>query len=125
MKINFEEFEVIEPIRRKQNKQVVSVFGDGYFAVNEELVKALKTNHFEIHLDKKDCSRLLLVPNGKIITAMGKNNRIKNYAIAEKLTKKKIKFPVYYIGEWNEENQCWIGELSVTNPNKSGGKIKK
>lgn len=125
MKINFEEFEVIRPMSRRQNRQVVSVFADGGFAVNEELVKAMNTNHFEIYLDKKDCSRLLLVPDGKIITDMGKNNRIKNYAIAERLSKKKIKFPVYYIGEWSEENKCWIGELSITNPNKAGGKIKK
>lgn len=125
MKINFEEFEVIEPIRKKQKKQVISIFENGDFAVNDELVKALKTNRFEIHLYKKDCSMLLLDPNGKIITDMGKNNRIKNYAITEKLIKKKTKFPVYYIGEWSEENKCWVGELSVTNPNKSGGKIKK
>lgn len=44
MKINLEEFEVIEPKRKKQNRQVISVFEDGSFSVNEELVKALKTN---------------------------------------------------------------------------------
>lgn len=125
MKINLEEFEVIEPKRKKQNRQVISVFEDGSFSVNEELVKALKTNKFEIHLHKKDCNMLLLNPNGKIITDMGKNNRIKNYAILERLKRQKVKFPIYYVGEWNEENQCWIGELSVTNPNKAGGKIKK
>ena len=53
MKINFEEFEVIEPIRKKQKKQVISIFENGDFAVNDELVKALKTNRFEIHLYKR------------------------------------------------------------------------
>ncbi|HKM22940.1 MAG TPA: hypothetical protein VJZ01_12975 [Lachnospiraceae bacterium] len=44
MRIDFEEFEVIVPVTRKKGRQVVSVFEDGSFAVNGELVKAMKTN---------------------------------------------------------------------------------
>lgn len=125
MRINLEEFEVIAPIKKKKNKQVVSVFGDGVFAVNKEVIQVMKTNCFEIYLDRKDCSRMLLVPNGEVVTDMGKTYRIKNYGIAERLSKKRIKLPAYYVGSWNEESECWVGELSVLNPNKSGGRIKK
>ncbi len=125
MKIDFDDFEVIIPELRKPMKQVVSVFEDGSLSVNEALVKGLKTNQFEIRLDKKEQSKMLLIPNGKEITDMGKNNRIKNYAIVKRLEKKKIKFPIYYVGDWDEESKCWIGELSLTNPNKSAVKIKK
>lgn len=68
---------------------------------------------------------MLLVTNRKILTDMGKSNRIKNYAISDRLIRKKVKFPAYYVGEWSEENKCWLGELVVSNPNKAGVKIKK
>lgn len=125
MKINFDEFEVIVPVTRKQSKQVVSVFADGSFSVNGELVKVMKTNQFEVYLDKKDYCRMLLVPGGKIITDMGKNNRIKNYAISEKLTQKKVTFPAYYSGRWDDDNKCWIGDLVRSNPNKTRISVKK
>ena len=102
MKINFEEFEVITPKKRKKAAQIVSVYSNGGLTVNEELVKAVKTSAFEIRLDAKDCGRILLIPGGSVITDMGKTHRMKNYAVMEKLAKKKIKFPVYYVGEWNE-----------------------
>lgn len=68
---------------------------------------------------------MLLVTNRKILTDMGKSNRIKNYAISDRLIRKKVKFPAYYVGEWSEENKSWLGELVVSNPNKAGVKIKK
>ena len=87
------------------------------------MAKALKTNRFEIRI-KPDCSRILLIPDGKILIDMGKNNRTKNYAIIEKLTKQKVKFPIYYVG-CLDENQNWIGELVTKNPNKHVGKVMK
>ena len=125
VKINFEEFEVVEPKTWKKDAQIVSIYGNGGMAVNEELIRAVKTNCFEIRLDSRDCGRMLLIPGGSTITNMGKTHRIKNYAVMERLARKKIKFPAYYVGEWSEENQCRIGELSVINPNRSGGRIKK
>ena len=123
MTVNYNEFEVLVPVTRKQSKQVISIFENGDFVINVELAKALKTNRFEIRI-KPDCSRILLIPDGKILIDMGKNNRTKNYAIIEKLTKQKVKFPIYYVG-CLDENQNWIGELVTKNPNKHVGKVMK
>ncbi len=124
MKINLDEFEVVRPIARKQVKQVISISNNGDFAINSELRKAIKTSKFEVHI-KKDCTKILLFPNGKEITDVGKNNRIKNYAVLEKLSSKKIKVPAYYVGNWDDENECWIGELVLSNPNKTNKKVIK
>ena len=55
MKINFDEFEVVKPIARKQVKQVISISNNGDFAINSELRKAIKTSKFEVRI-KKDCT---------------------------------------------------------------------
>lgn len=124
MKINFEEFEVVKQVPRKRTKQVISIFCNGDFAINGELKKILKSTKFEVRI-KRDCSQMLLLPNGKELTDIGKNNRVKNYAVLEKLEARKIKLPAYYVGEWDDENECWIGELVLVNPNKTNKKVVK
>lgn len=124
VRFNLFEFEIVKPAIRKEAKQVISVFDNGDLALNSVLSKILKTNKIEIRI-KKDCSQILLIPDGEILLSMSKNNRIKNYRIYEKLKRKKVKFPVYYVGEWDEENEIWLGELVMTNPNKTVGKVQK
>lgn len=124
MKINFDEFDVVKPIARRQINQVISISGNGDFAINGELRKAIKTSKFEVRM-KKDCSQILLVPNGKEITDVGNSNRIKNYAVLERLVSKKVKVPAYYVGNWDDENECWLGELVLANPNKKNKKVIK
>lgn len=121
---DFSDFEIVRPAMRREAKQVISVFENGDLALNGTLCKILNTNQVEIRI-KKDCSQILLIPEGEVLLEMTKNNRIKNYSICEKLAKKKIKFPVYYVGEWDEENRFWMGELVMTNPNKTSGKLIK
>jgi len=41
------------------------------------------------------------------------------------LSSKKIKLPAYYVGNWDNENECWIGELVLSNPNKTNKKVIK
>jgi len=122
--LDLSEFEIVRPAIRKKAKQVISVFDNGDLALNSVLCKMLKTNKIEIRI-KNDCSQILLIPDGKILLDITKNNRIKNYQIYEKLTRRKVKFPVYYVGEWNDENNIWIGDLVMTNPNKTIGKVEK
>lgn len=124
MKINFDEFDVVKPIARRQINQVISISGNGDFAINGELRKAIKTSKFEVRM-KKDCSQILLVPDGKEITDVGNSNRIKNYAVLERLVSKKVKVPAYYVGNWDDENECWLGELVLANPNKKNKKVIK
>lgn len=52
MKIDFEEFDVVKPIARKQVKQVISISRKGDFAINGELRKAIKTSKFEVRIKK-------------------------------------------------------------------------
>ena len=124
MKINFDEFEIVKPITRKQVKQVLRVSGKGDFSINNELRKAIKTSKFEVRI-KKDCTQILLVPNGEEIIEVGNNNRIKNYAVLEKLVNKKIRMPAYFFGKWEDENECWIGELVLSNPNRTNKRVVK
>ena len=118
------DFEIVKPAFRKEAKQVISVFDNGDLALNASLRKVLKTNQVEIYI-KKDCSQILLIPEGKVLLDIAKNNRIKNYRVYEKLKDKKMKFPVYYVGEWEEEHNAWLGDLVTINPNKTKGKVIK
>lgn len=122
--VDLSDFEVIKPAVRRKTKQIISVFENGDIAFNEELVKQLATKECEIRI-KKDCSQLILLPNGEEKLEIGKNSRFKNYEINEKLKHQKIKFPVYYIGEWNENKEFWLGDLSTHNPNKRNFKGEK
>lgn len=124
VKINFEDFDVIKPVTRKKIKQVVTISNKGDFSINNELRKTINTSKFEVRI-KKDCSQILLLPDGKEITDVGNRNRMKNYAALEKLMSKKIKIPAYYVGNWSDENGCWIGELVLSNPNRTGKKVVK
>ncbi len=124
VKINFDDFDVIKPVTRKKVKQVVTISNKGDFSINNELRKVIKTSKFEVRI-KKDCSQILLLPGGKEITDVGNHNRMKNYAALEKLMSKKIKLPAYYVGNWSDENGCWIGELVLSNPNRTGKKVIK
>ena len=104
--INFSDFKVIKPITRKPIKQVISIFEDGNLSINGALRSSIGSNIFEMRI-KNDCSQVALFPDGKIKIDMGKNNRVKNFDIIECLNKKKIKFPVYYLGNWNEDSHVW------------------
>ncbi len=124
MQVDLLDFEVVKPAIRKKTKQIISVFENGDIAFNEELAKQLAIKACEIHI-KKDCSQLILLPNGEEKLEIGKNSRFKNYEINEKLKRRKIRFPVYYIGEWNEKKEFWLGDLSTSNPNKGNSKSGK
>lgn len=115
---------MIKPVTRKKIKQVVTISNKGDFSINNELRKTINTSKFEVRI-KKDCSQILLLPDGKEITDVGNRNRMKNYAALEKLMSKKIKIPAYYVGNWSDENGCWIGELVLSNPNRTGKKVVK
>lgn len=117
-RVDLSEFEIVKPAVRKEAKQVISIFDNGDLALNGVLSKLIKTNKVEVRI-KKDCSQILLLPDGDILLDISKNSRIKNYHIYEKLKEKKVKFPIYYVGEWDEENRIWMGELVTTNPNKT------
>lgn len=119
--VNLSDFEVVKSAVRKASKQIFSVFANGDVAINKVLTDSIKTKEIEIRI-KTDCSQLLIIPNGKEKIDIGKNSRFKNYEIVQKLQDRKIKLPAYYVGEWNEKKEFWLGELTNVNPNKTAGK---
>ncbi len=68
---------------------------------------------------------MALITHGKTFVNFGKNGRIKNYKIVEKLQNRKIKLPVYYVGEWDAEEKVWLGKLTNEKPNNGRKKSVK
>lgn len=120
-RIDLAEFEIVSRSVRKRTKQVISIFENGDVAFNDALVKVLGNRDVEIRI-KKDCGQLLLLPDGENKIEIGKNHRFKNYEIYDRLIKRRIRFPAYYVGEWDDENMLWLGDLTTMNPNKSVAK---
>lgn len=114
---DFSDFVTISPSTKKEIELVVSIFEDGTFSLNSYLLKYFPQYTAEIKL-KIDCSQLVLIKNGIQKISLGKNGRIKNYNIIKKLKDKKKKFPIYYVGEWDDQNEWWIGNMVSVNPNK-------
>lgn len=118
---DFSDFDTIYPSRKKDSKLVVSIFENGNFALNSYLLKHFSNYEAEIKL-KRDCSQLALIKNGSSKINLGKNGRIKNYTLSQKIKDKKLSFPVYYVGKWDDKKEVWIGNLETKNPNKSSKK---
>lgn len=118
----FEDFEVIEPSALKNPKEVLSVMSSGTIAMNPVLLKHFEEFSAEIRL-KKDCTEIIMLKYGKVMTNLGKQGRVKNYNLVERLKKANMKFPLYFVGEWDEEKGLWYGKFLPYNPNK--GKKEK
>ena len=118
----FKEFEIINPSTRKSNKEVLSVMDSGMIAANAVLLSHFDDFCAEIRL-KKDCTEIILLKDGNLKTNFGKMGRTKNYNLMEKIKKTNMKFPLYYVGEWDSERRIWHGKYLPYNPNK-GKKAK-
>lgn len=116
-KYDLSDFITITSPKKREDKLMVSVFQDGTFALNTSLQKNLSKRNVEIKL-KKDCSQLVIIKNGDESIDLGKNGRIKNYDILKKLEEHNKKFPVYYVGAWDEQEEMWIGNFLINNPSK-------
>lgn len=114
---DFSDFDTISPSRKKESELIVSIFENGNFALNTYLLKHFPNHEAEIKI-KKDCTQLALIKNGISKINLGKNGRIKNYDIFQRIKDKKLAFPIYYVGKWDEKNEVWIGNLVRKNPNK-------
>ena len=116
-KYDFSDFITIANSKKREDTLMVSIFQDGTFALNTSLQKHLLKRSVEIKL-KKDCSQLAIIKNGNESIDLGKNGRIKNYDILKKLEEHNKKFPAYYVGTWDEQEEIWIGNFLANNPNK-------
>ena len=116
-KYDFSDFVTISNLKKRENSLVVSIFQDGTFSLNSSLLQYFPERKVEVKL-KQDCSQLVIIRNGDIRIDLGKNGRIKNYDIVKRLEEQKTKFPVYYVGIWDEGEEIWIGDFTTHNPNK-------
>lgn len=113
---DFSDFVTIRPSSTKE-KFVVSILENGTFAMNSFLLSSLQNHTGEIKL-KKDCSQLLILKYGSHKVDFGKNGRIKLYDVVEKIKGIKLSFPVYFVGDWDDTNEVWFGNLTTKNPNR-------
>lgn len=118
----FADFEVVDPSTTKRPKEVLSVMSSGTVGINTALLKHFENFGAEIRL-KKDCSEIIMLKSGQVMTNLGKQGRVKNYNLVERLKQANMKFPIYFVGEWNEEKGIWHGKSLPYNPNK--GKREK
>lgn len=118
----FDDFEIIDPSTVKSPKEVLSVMSSGTIAMNPVLLKHFEDFSAEIRL-KKDCTEIIMLKYGKVLTNLGKQGRVKNYNLVERLKKANMRFPLYFVGEWDEEKELWHGKAMQYNPNK--GKKEK
>ena len=113
----FADFEVVDPSTTKTPREVLSVMSSGTVGINSTLLKHFEDFSAEIRL-KKDCSEIVMLKNGQVMTNLGKQGRVKNYNLVERLKQANMKFPIYFVGEWNDEKGIWHGKLLPYNPNK-------
>ena len=118
----FDDFEVIDPSTVKNPKAVLSVMSSGTIAMNPALLKHFEEYSAEIRL-KKDCTEVIMLKNGNVMTNLGKQGRVKNYNLVDRLKHANVKLPTYFVGEWDEEKGLWHGKAMSYNPNK--GKKEK
>lgn len=118
----FEDFEIIDPLTVKSPKEVLSVMNSGTVGLNSALLKHFEDFCAEIRL-KKDCTEIVLLKSGKVMTNLGKQGRVKNYNLVERLKQANMKLPLYYVGEWDDVRGLWHGKFLPYNPNK--GKKEK
>lgn len=115
-KYDLTDFEHIESSSRKSSYLVMGVMLNGTVTLNRKLLDCFEDGQAEVRL-KKDCSQIALLRNGNGKIRFGKNGRIKNYDLVNNILKRRKKFPVYYVGEWDEHEQIWIGNITDNNPN--------
>ena len=123
-KYDFSDFVTISNSKKRENNLVISIFQDGTFSLNSSLLHYLPERKVEIKL-KQDCSQLAIIKKGNMKIDLGKNGRIKNYDIVKRLEKQKKKFPIYYVGSWDDQEEIWIGNITTNNPNKKNVRRKK
>lgn len=114
---DFSDFETIEKNIKKELTLVLTIFEDGSFALNSPLLVKFPERRAEIKL-KRDCSQIALLLNGEKKINLGKNGRTKKYYILNRLKEQNKKFPIYYSGEWDENEKIWLGDITDINPNK-------
>lgn len=119
VRTNEDEYWIIQDSTRKNTKGVVSIMQNGDFVLNTTMKKCLEGKNIRIMLKKNGKEmKISLDENGEI--KIGKNGKIKNYDMVNKIEMLKIKFPVYFVGSWTGNE--WIGEYSKSNPNATSKK---
>lgn len=121
-KYDFSGYKVIRESARKEQALVVSIMQNGAFTLNSKLFALFPDREARVIMKPDGSQLVLLATNMKSNEEkihFGKNGSTKNYDIVKTLKELKKRFPVYYVGEWDEEEKVWIGEFTTENPNKT------
>ena len=116
MIINWKDFEPVPHQSRREQLLYIKVTKDGSFMINSNLLRAIESSGYELHV-AKDGRQLAIRTGEEIDIKLPKTGIVKNYDVVSKLHSKKIKMPVYYVGDKDEDGN-WLGELTYNNPRK-------
>ena len=85
----------------------------GELRLNSKLHKNIPDKNIEL-IFSNDYRTILLNPDGENAHVFTKAGTTKNHDLTEAFCKMKIKFPVTYHVNWNEEYQMWKGRLEIS-----------
>lgn len=112
--IDLDNFVLLEPKSARSQEMRVSIVEKGEIRLNTLLMNTINTRKIEIFISK-DCRKIILNPNGARSHKFTKAGTAKNDEIVTVLKKLKIKFPITYNVEWNEQAAIYEGKINVSN----------
>ena len=118
-KYNFDGYKEIKTSFTKPKELVASVKEDGSFSISSSLSFLLTNKNIQVKI-KPDGTQLVMLitrESGPETLRFGVSRIIKNYHLQKILKDLNISFPAYYVGEWDDEEKLWIGNLSKENAN--------
>ena len=116
-KYDFDGYKTITESTRKEPELYASITEDGDFRLNEKLCALFPQQKARVIMKPDGSQLVLLFPEDKKETiCFGENGSTKNYHIVKELSDLGKAFPVYYVGDWDEEENIWIGIFTNENP---------
>lgn len=109
--IDFSDFVMIKPQSPREPELKLNVYEIGEIRLNSPLQRALKSRSVEVFLEK-DCSRVLLKPDGENVILFTKAGTAKNRDIVKMMKNLNMEFPVIYIVKWNSKYGIWEGRIA-------------
>lgn len=124
-KYDFAGYKSITESTKKEPALVVSIMEDGSFRLNSKLLDLFPDKKAKVFM-KPNGEELVLIDAGEEdgLVRFGSSGSTRNYILVNMLKKLKKSFPVYYVGEWDEEERVWIGKYSSENPNRTNKEKK-
>jgi len=114
LNLDADKYSLLEPMPNKYSKMQLVVKENGELKLNSALMKKINECNIEIFVSK-DLRTIILNPLGMRAHKFTKAGTAKNREMVMMLKKLRIKFPIIYTVEWNEDVGAWEGVLDISN----------